>query len=79
MSPELDGGSGAGLARCVVSDSERYLRGGVLAPGFARVRCAACGDEPLVALSRTHANDRDGLPPRHCKLRHPRVRGNARV
>ena len=41
-------------AGCPISSSpefERYLRCGVLANGFARVRCIACGDEVLVAFS----------------------------
>jgi hypothetical protein len=48
---ELDGESGAGLPRFVASDFERYLRCGILAYGFARVRCGACGEELLVAFS----------------------------
>jgi len=48
---ELDGDAGAGFPRFVISDFERYLRCGVLAHGFARVRCGACGDELLVAFS----------------------------
>jgi hypothetical protein len=35
----------------VVSEFERYLACGILANGFARVRCASCGDEMLVAFS----------------------------
>src|SRR4051812_12268849 len=42
---------GTGLPRFVVSEFERYLACGVLANGFARVRCASCGDEMLVAFS----------------------------
>jgi hypothetical protein len=42
---------GAGLPRFVVSEFERYLSCGILANGFARVRCASCGDEMLVAFS----------------------------
>jgi len=34
-----------------VAEFERYLRCGILANGFARVRCIACGDELLVAFS----------------------------
>jgi hypothetical protein len=48
---ELDGDAGAGFPRFVIRDFERYLRCGVLAHGFARVRCGACGDELLVAFS----------------------------
>ncbi|TMB35759.1 MAG: transposase, partial [Deltaproteobacteria bacterium] len=44
-------GDGAGLPRFVVSEFERYLACGILANGFARVRCASCGDEMLVAFS----------------------------
>ncbi len=39
------------LPRFVVGEFERYLACGVLAHGFARVRCVACGDELLVAFS----------------------------
>jgi hypothetical protein len=42
---------GAGLPRFVVGEFERYLGCGILANGFARVRCTACGDELLVAFS----------------------------
>jgi hypothetical protein len=42
---------GSGLPRFVVAEFERYLRCGILANGFARVRCSACGDELLVAFS----------------------------
>src|SRR5881394_2974215 len=44
-------GDGAGLPRFVVSEFERYLACGILANGFARVRCTPCGDEMLVAFS----------------------------
>jgi hypothetical protein len=44
-------GGGGSLPRFVVGEFERYLACGILANGFARVRCAACGDELLVALS----------------------------
>jgi len=42
---------GSGLPRFVVAEFERYLRCGILANGFARVRCVACGDELRVAFS----------------------------
>jgi hypothetical protein len=42
---------GAGLPRFVKSEFERYLACGILAHGFARVRCGGCGDELLVAFS----------------------------
>ncbi|MBS2022270.1 MAG: transposase zinc-binding domain-containing protein, partial [Deltaproteobacteria bacterium] len=48
VASRTDGGS---LPRHVTAEFERYLRCGILAHGFARVRCAACGDELLVALS----------------------------
>src|SRR6266849_2476521 len=48
---EERGEAGASLPRFVVGEFERYLACGILAHGFARVRCAACGDELLVALS----------------------------
>ncbi len=48
---EEGGETGASLPRFVVGEFERYLACGILAHGFARVRCTACGDELLVALS----------------------------
>jgi len=48
---EERGEGGASLPRFVVGEFERYLACGILAHGFARVRCTACGDELLVALS----------------------------
>jgi hypothetical protein len=58
-------GDGAGLPRFVVSEFERYLGCGMLADGFARVRCASCGDEMLVALSCWSAGrDAPGSPSR---------------
>ena len=48
---EERGEADASLPRFVVGEFERYLACGILAHGFARVRCTACGDEPLVALS----------------------------
>jgi transposase-like zinc-binding protein len=42
---------GAGIPRFVEAEFERYLACGILAHGFARVRCQDCGDELLVALS----------------------------
>lgn len=44
-------GDGAGLPGFVISEFERYLDCGILAKGFARVRCTSCGDEMLVAFS----------------------------
>jgi hypothetical protein len=44
-------GDGIGLPRFVISEFERYLACGILANGFARVRCTSCGDEMLVAFS----------------------------
>ena len=40
-----------GLPRHVEQEFFRYLDCGVLARGFSRVRCQACGDELLVAFS----------------------------
>ena len=37
------GTDGAGLPSFVRSEFEKFLRCGVLAHGFARVRCGACG------------------------------------
>jgi hypothetical protein len=42
---------GRGLPRYVERDFTRYLECGVLAHGFARVRCESCMDELLVAFS----------------------------
>ena len=42
---------GRGLPRYVERDFARYLECGVLAHGFARVRCESCQDELLVAFS----------------------------
>lgn len=48
---EERGEMSASLPRFVVGEFERDLACGILAHGFARVRCAACGDELLVAFS----------------------------
>ncbi|WP_095989301.1 transposase zinc-binding domain-containing protein [Cystobacter fuscus] len=42
---------GRGLPRYVERDFARYLECGVLAHGFARVRCESCKDKLLVAFS----------------------------
>ncbi|WP_158080020.1 transposase zinc-binding domain-containing protein [Archangium sp. Cb G35] len=42
---------GRGLPQYVERDFARYLECGVLAHGFARVRCESCKDELLVAFS----------------------------
>jgi hypothetical protein len=42
---------GRGLPRYVERDFARYVGCGVLAHGFARVRCESCKDELLVAFS----------------------------
>ena len=42
---------GRGLPRYVERDFAKYLDCGVLAHGFARVRCESCKDELLVAFS----------------------------
>jgi hypothetical protein len=42
---------GGGLPRYVERELAAYVRCGVLAHGFARVRCQACGDEIVVAFS----------------------------
>jgi len=44
-------GDGIGLPRFVVFEFERYVSCGILANGFARVRCTSCGDEMLVGFS----------------------------
>jgi hypothetical protein len=43
--------AGYGLPRYVERELEDYLRCGILAEGFARVRCQACRGELLVAFS----------------------------
>ena len=47
---EMESG-GSSLPGFVEGEFQRYLRCGVLAHGFARVRCASCHDELLVAFS----------------------------
>jgi hypothetical protein len=42
---------GAGLPAFVRAEFDKFLRCGVLAHGFARVRCGSCGFERLVAFS----------------------------
>ena len=42
---------GFGLPRFVERELERYLLGGLLCHGFARVRCDDCGREVLIPLS----------------------------
>jgi hypothetical protein len=49
MLDELRDADGRGLPRYVDRELAEYLRCGVLAHGFARVRCTACNDELLVA------------------------------
>jgi hypothetical protein len=41
----------AGLPRFVVRELRAFLRCGILAHGFCRVHCAACGSDALVAFS----------------------------
>src|SRR5204862_428674 len=43
-------GEGSGLPGFVRAEVERFLECGILAKGFARVRCGACGEETLAAL-----------------------------
>lgn len=43
--------AGSGLPRFIEGELRRYLDCGLLSRGFARLRCASCGDERLVALS----------------------------
>jgi hypothetical protein len=51
MLGELHAADGRGLPRHVERELAEYLRCGILAHGFARVRCQACNDEILVAFS----------------------------
>lgn len=46
-----DEGCGSGLPRFVQRELRRYLDRGILAYGFARVRCLRCGRDELVAFS----------------------------
>ncbi len=48
---EMEGEGGASLPRFVLGEFERYLGCGILANGFAQVRCTACGNELLVAFT----------------------------
>ena len=48
---ELDALPGASLPRFVQRELRRFLECGVLAHGFARVHCRACGRDSLVAFS----------------------------
>ena len=48
VAQRTDGGSLPGF---VIAEFERYLACGVLAHGFARVHCGACGKDLLVVLS----------------------------
>ena len=43
--------AGAGPPRFIEGELRRYLDCGLLSRGFARLRCASCGDERLVAFS----------------------------
>ncbi|MFH1529958.1 MAG: transposase [Pseudomonadota bacterium] len=43
--------TGAGYPQFIENEFRRYLECGILARGFARVRCASCGFERLVAFS----------------------------
>ena len=43
--------AGAPVARFVEREVRAYVRCGVLAHGFLRVRCDACGNDRLVAFS----------------------------
>jgi hypothetical protein len=43
--------TGTGYPHFIESEFQRYLDCGILARGFARVRCASCGFERLVAFS----------------------------
>ena len=51
MFAEVRDGDGNGLPRYVERELAAYLRCGILAHGFARVRCQACCDELVVAFS----------------------------
>jgi hypothetical protein len=51
MLAELRDADGRGLPRHIDRELAEYLRCGILAHGFARVRCSTCNDELLVAFS----------------------------
>jgi hypothetical protein len=48
---ELRDADGCGMPRYVDHELAECLRCGILTQGFARVRCQACNDEILVAVS----------------------------
>ena len=48
---ELRDAEGRGLPRYVERELDAYLRCGILAHGFTRVRCRRCADELVVAFS----------------------------
>src|SRR3989442_12381268 len=48
---EERGEAGANLPRFVAGEFERYLGGGILPNGFARVLCQTCGEQLVGAFS----------------------------
>ena len=44
-------GGGMGIPEYVFDEFERYLSCGILCNGFARLKCAKCGEESLVGFS----------------------------
>jgi hypothetical protein len=46
-----DNGKGDALPRFIIAEIEAFLRCGILAHGFLRVRCEDCGEHRLVAFS----------------------------
>src|SRR4051812_30542618 len=48
---QLRSSEGAGYPRFIEDEFRRYLECGILAHGFARVRCPSCAYEFLVAFS----------------------------
>jgi len=55
---------GAGLPQFVEQEFREFLTCGVLAHGFARLRCDTCAEERLVPFSRRPAHDRARGAPR---------------
>jgi len=48
---QVEAGGAASLPQFVKDEFDAFLECGILAHGFMRVRCAACGHEKLVAFS----------------------------
>ncbi|MBI4615087.1 MAG: transposase zinc-binding domain-containing protein [Planctomycetes bacterium] len=51
LASSTDPNTGEGLPAYVISELHTFLRCGILAHGFARVRCRQCKDDLVVAFS----------------------------